>query len=48
MKLIGILQKHGLKCTFNLNSGAYSPEGTVFKPGTIHLQDVKINGNTDI
>jgi hypothetical protein len=36
MKLIGILQKHGLKCTFNLNSGAYSPEGTVFKPGTIH------------
>ena len=35
-KLISIMVKNGLKGTFNLNSGAYAPEGTVYEPGTIH------------
>ncbi len=36
IRLIEILNKHGIKATFNINSGAYSPEGKVFKEGTIH------------
>lgn len=35
-KLIAIMRKYGLKGTFNLNSGVYAPEGTVYAPGTIH------------
>lgn len=35
-RLIGIFQKHGLRATFNLNSGVYSPEGTVFPQGQVH------------
>ena len=35
-KLIAIMVKHGLKGTFNLNSGIYAPEGTVYPEGTIH------------
>ncbi len=36
VKLIEIMRKNGLKGTFNLNSGLYAPEGTVYPPGTIH------------
>lgn len=36
IKLMEILDKHGLKCTFNINSGHFAPEGTVFPEGTIH------------
>lgn len=35
-RLIEILNKHGLKATFNLNSGCFSPDGKVFPAGTIH------------
>jgi len=35
-KLIEIMEKYGLKGTFNLNSGVYAPEGTKYAPGTIH------------
>lgn len=35
-ELISILNLHGLKCTFNLNSGCWAPEGTVYPEGTIH------------
>lgn len=35
-KLIEIMNKHGLKGTFNLNSGLYAAEGTVFPKGQIH------------
>ena len=35
-KLIEILDKHGIKATFNLNSGKYAPEGTVYPEGRIH------------
>lgn len=35
-QLISIMVKYGLKGTFNLNSGVYAPEGTVYAPGTIH------------
>lgn len=36
IRLIGIMQKCGLKGTFNLNSGLYAPEGTVYPAGQIH------------
>ncbi|GKX68237.1 polysaccharide deacetylase family protein [Inconstantimicrobium mannanitabidum] len=36
IKLIDIMNKYGLKGTFNLNSGAYADEGTVYPEGHIH------------
>ena len=36
IKLIEIMKKYGLKGTFNLNSGLYAPEGTVYPKGQIH------------
>lgn len=36
IKLIEIMNKHGLKGTFNLNSGIFAKEGTVWEKGTIH------------
>lgn len=35
-RLIDIMRANGLKGTFNLNSGLYAPEGTVYPAGTIH------------
>lgn len=35
-ELIAILNQHGLKGTFNLNSGLFAPEGTVYPAGSIH------------
>ena len=35
-KLIAIVEKYGLKGTFNINSGCFPPEGTTYAPGTIH------------
>ncbi|WP_160677180.1 polysaccharide deacetylase family protein [Clostridium sp. C8-1-8] len=36
VKLIEIMNKYGLKGTFNLNSGLYAPEGTIYPNGQIH------------
>lgn len=36
VRLIEIFKKHGLRATFNLNSGEYAPEGTVYPEGQIH------------
>lgn len=36
IRLIDIMKKNGLKGTFNLNSGLYAPEGTVYPKGQIH------------
>lgn len=36
IRLIDIMKKHGLKGTFNINSGLYAPEGKVYPEGTIH------------
>lgn len=36
IRLIEIMKKYGLKGTFNLNSGAYPPEGTVYPAGQVH------------
>ena len=33
IRLIEIMKEHGLKGTFNLNSGLYAPEGTVYQEG---------------
>lgn len=36
IRLIEIMNKYGLKGTFNLNSGLYAKEGTVYPQGQIH------------
>jgi len=41
IKFIDICDKYGLKATFNLNSGLYTPEGTVFPKGRIHRRLTK-------
>lgn len=41
IRLIEILDKNGLKGTFNLNSGCYAPEGKVYEEGTIHRRLTK-------
>lgn len=35
-RLIDIFEKRGMRATFNLNSGLYAPEGTVYPEGHIH------------
>ena len=35
-RLMEIINAHGLKCTFNINSGCFAPEGTEYAEGTIH------------
>ena len=35
-RLIEIFRKNGLKATFNINGGQFSPEGTVHPEGKIH------------
>ena len=36
IRLIDIMNCHGLKGTFNLNSGLFAPEGTTYPAGQIH------------
>ena len=36
IRMIETLNKYGIKCTFNINSGCFSPEGTVHEEGKIH------------
>jgi len=36
IRLLDIMNRHGLKGTFNLNAGLYAPEGTVWPAGQIH------------
>ena len=36
VRLMEILDKHGIRCTFNLNSGCWAAEGTVYPAGQIH------------
>ena len=36
IRLIDILDKHGIKATFNINSGSYAPEDKQYKPGQVH------------
>lgn len=36
IRLVEILDKHGIKCTFNINSGRFAPEGKVYPEGKIH------------
>lgn len=41
IRLMEILDKHGLKCTFNINGDGFAPEGKEFLPGTIHRRMTK-------
>ena len=36
IRLIELIRAHGVKCTFNLSSGEYPPEGFEWEPGRIH------------
>lgn len=36
IRLMDIMQKHGLKGTFNINTENFAPEGTVYPAGQIH------------
>ena len=36
VRLISIMRKNGIKGTFNLNSGCFAPEGTVYPKGQVH------------
>ena len=36
IRFIEILDKNGLKGTFNINSGRFAPEGKVYAEGQIH------------
>lgn len=41
LRLVSIMRRHGLKGTFNINSGLFAPEGRVYPPGTIHRRMTK-------
>ena len=41
IELIDIMNKYGLKGTFNLNSGLYAEEGTVYPKGQVHRRMTK-------
>ncbi len=41
IKLVDIMNKYGLKGTFNLNSGLYAEEGTVYPKGQVHRRMTK-------
>lgn len=36
IRLMKILDKNGIKCTFNINTGCFAKEGTVYPKGQIH------------
>ncbi len=36
IRLMDILDQHGIRCTFNLNSGCWAAEGTAYPAGAIH------------
>ena len=36
VRLVEILDKYGMKGTFNLNSGCYTKPGTIWEPGRVH------------
>lgn len=35
-RLVSLMEAHHVKGTFNINSGRFAPEGTVYAPGRIH------------
>lgn len=47
IRLIDIMNRHGLKGTFNLNSGCYAPEGTVYPKGQVHRR-LSLRQATDV
>ena len=36
IQLIDIMKANRLKGTFNINAGSFAPEGTTYRPGTVH------------
>lgn len=41
IRLARIFANHGLKATFNINTGLFAPEGTVYPEGTVHRRMTK-------
>jgi peptidoglycan/xylan/chitin deacetylase (PgdA/CDA1 family) len=35
IRLLEIMNRHGIKGTFNISTGLHAPEGKVYKPGTL-------------
>ena len=55
IRLVELLDKYGVKCTFNLNSGLFAKEGTVYPEGRVHrrmtlrmAQKLFENGNHEV
>ncbi len=55
IRLMEILDKYGIRCTFNLNSGCWAEEGTVYPAGHIHrrmprsrVEDLYRNPNHEV
>ena len=38
IRFIELLEKFNIKCTFNINSGCFSPEGSVRSEGQVHFR----------
>ena len=41
IKLAGILDENGIKCTFNIHTGCLTKEGYVFPKGQVHRRMTK-------
>lgn len=41
IRFMEIINKYGLKCTFNINGGCFAPEGKVYETGRIHRRMTK-------
>ena len=41
IRLVEIFDKNGIKGTFNINTGSFAEEGTVYKPGVVHRRMTK-------
>ena len=55
IRFMNILDKYGMKATFNINSGCFAPEGTTYPEGTVHRRmsksecmDVYGNSNHEV
>lgn len=43
IRLVEILNRYGLKCTFNINSGSYAPEGNVYPEDRINSRRMSLS-----
>lgn len=41
IRFMSVIDKYNMKCTFNINTGLFAPEGTVYPKGTVHRRMTK-------